>query len=146
MFLNCLEKKCALQPWQCIGHYSLCHNTAVWLLLKYMKYLGKRKNFMLHFRQPKSSVRIFPCISGEGFCVTELQLLSHLTYTMISLQFHLDNPIFNAIKPPDIFLRSKETLVEHWQQGSFTLQKFGEEITGDTCKKFIGFCYQRVEN
>lgn len=78
-----------------------------------MKYLGKRKNFVLQLRQPKSSVMISPCRSGEGLCVTELQLLSRLTHAMISLQLHLDNPVLYDIKTIDIFLRAKEAVVEH---------------------------------
>lgn len=67
---------------------------------------------MLLLREAKSRNMISPCRSGEGLSVTELQLLSHLTHTMISLLIHLNNLIFNDIKTIDIFQRAKEALVE----------------------------------
>lgn len=85
IFLRGLNQKHAPQPCQCKGCYSLCHNTGVlsssWLLLMCVKCLGKRKHLMLHLRHLKM---FSSCSSGDGLCVTELQLLSHLTYLMVS--------------------------------------------------------------
>lgn len=98
----------------------------------YVKCLGKIKHFMLHLRQPKGSGMISSCSSGEGLCVIEQQLLSHLAHIMVSLELHFSyNSILNDINNINVFLRAIEALAELLKQESFTFPKIWEEITGN---------------
>lgn len=88
---------------------------------------------MLHLRQPTSSGIIFSCTSGEGQCVTDVQLFSHLAHITVSLESHfLDKLILNDITNTNVFLRATGALVELLKQKRLTFPKFWDEIMEDT--------------